>query len=471
MSSPQGISPSTAGTDLVRSLLAAGPPLLLLTTLVAVLAPKGTAWLMPLQGIAACLAYVFARGRAAVPALPARPLALSGAMLVAVVLLSAVNSADTRASLAAAALLAAYLCAAGASVLNIAREHTSAIEQYMRMVAIAVFAGAMFLAIELLTGSAIQRFLFTHIPLIRPDSPAHVGMQDGRVTVWAADEMNAGIAVANMLLWPAILGATALWHRPNLYFGIALFALVLAVTFLSNHETSKVAIVAGATVFALFALSPQAARKLVLCTWVLGIALIVPAAHLAYDARLHQAEWMPVNARARLIIWDATASRVPDAPLLGVGAAATKTMTQAENAQIRPDHVIPWDVGAHAHNIYLQIWYEVGLLGAVMLMALGCAMIWWISMLPLSAQRYALSTFTVAAAIGASSWGLWQPWFMATYCFVATVTVLAVRSTRTLPSGSNCSARSQPVSDLEPQHPHPESICDRLRPLPARERL
>jgi O-antigen ligase len=65
--------------------------------------------------------------------------------------------------------------------------------------------------------------------------------------------------------------------------------------------------------------------------------------------------------------------------------------------------------------VYLQTWYELGLVGATLLLIAGVLCLRAISALPNAAYPFALATFAVCAAELATSWEIWQRWFFMLY--------------------------------------------------------
>src|SRR5262249_21619538 len=75
--------------------------------------------------------------------------------------------------------------------------------------------------------------------------------------------------------------------------------------------------------------------------------------------------------------------------------------------------------GWHSHNAYLQAWYETGAVGALWLLALGLLVLRSLASADAAAQPYLYAIFISCAAIAASSFSLWAPWFMASFAFAA----------------------------------------------------
>ena len=93
-------------------------------------------------------------------------------------------------------------------------------------------------------------------------------------------------------------------------------------------------------------------------------------------------------------------------------------------------YVYPWRSGPHAHNVFLQVWYELGAVGARLFCALGLAVLAAIARAARPAQAYLAAGFASASVIGAFTWGLWQPWFLAAFVFSAMLAILAAEAQR-----------------------------------------
>jgi O-antigen ligase len=207
-----------------------------------------------------------------------------------------------------------------------------------------------------------------------------------------------------------------------------LVALVGSATFMSEHQSSMVALVAAGVVLALHNYAPRAAIAAVIVGWLGATFLVVPAVRTAYAANLHKAEWLMVNARARIVLWEVTARNVSLAPVFGIGWSASATVdSQFVAPPLTAGDVVKHSPNHHAHNVYLQVWYELGVLGALAFSALGLSVLAAISRFDSATRGLALSCFVSAAVIGAFSWGIAQSWYMALMTFLPTLVSFARR--------------------------------------------
>ena len=107
------------------------------------------------------------------------------------------------------------------------------------------------------------------------------------------------------------------------------------------------------------------------------------------------------------------------APVFGIGAYMTYVM----GPELTEESMIPLDptdhqerkLSRHAHNAYLQTWFELGAVGALLLLWAGLSILGRISRLPSSVVPYGLAAFSTAAALLGSAYGIWQTWYIALF--------------------------------------------------------
>ncbi len=295
-----------------------------------------------------------------------------------------------------------------------------------------VVAGAVFLAIELVFEQPIKRFVVSVLPMLRP-AKKHIAVDDGWVQEIGQYVLNRNVAMLSLMLWPFFLMTRdSFAPRSARLVAAGVFVLTAAAVFHSQHETSMIALVAASITFVAMTYVPKVMRALVLVAWVAATILVVPIAAGSYSAGLYKATWIPKTGRNRIVLWGVTAAKVRDAPLLGVGVKSTKTLDleAAAKAEWPKDHPYPLRTGRHSHNIYMQTWYELGAIGALFLLAIGLVVLNLFRRLPEDVQPYLYASFVSTAILGALSWGLWQPWFMAAFAIWATLIIMALEMQR-----------------------------------------
>jgi len=359
-------------------------------------------------------------------------LALFGAT-AAYLFINATWSLDPDRAFAASAwfVLVVLMCYSATSAL--ARWPAHSLRIAAKAFAIGIGVGTGVLLFEAATDRLATVALYNAFPFTQPDSLKDFVVRDGKIVRIAPYELNAMIAVMLLALWPALLCvATLLGGRSRYLVASALLIAATAAIFLSNHDSSKVGLCVSLIIFALATPWPTAMRKGMWLVWCLAFALVVPLATAAYKVDLHKSDFLPRSAQARVTLWAYTAEHVHATPLLGIGGSSTRKIDQSpDNRRMQWKKKVKtqgfgWRAGAHAHNAFLQTWYELGAVGVILFMVAGSAVILSLGRLPRDTQRFALAQVAAFFAIVAFAWGMWQGWLMALTGLAALYIALAV---------------------------------------------
>ena len=203
-------------------------------------------------------------------------------------------------------------------------------------------------------------------------------------------------------------------------------------------ETARLATIAGLAAALLSLAAPRLVPRLIGA--ILGLAILVMPLLVGFIPKMPTAN-LPLSAVHRLVIWDFTVARIAEKPLTGWGLEASRAMpggraqpdtvtldrlnitNPAQRAFLANPHVEVMPL--HPHNGALQLWLELGgigaLLGAVLMLALGFA-----------ASRSAVPAvgagmLASAAVTGMLSFGLWQAWWVASLLLAMVALHLAPR--------------------------------------------
>jgi len=282
--------------------------------------------------------------------------------------------------------------------------------------AIGTFVGALLAIFELLTDGAITRLALNSIHLFHTPNHKHVTIHDGQIIQLNPSDLNRNVAILTFNVWPALLVLTKMESGARRYiFCGALFVAVIVAVFLSEHQSSQIALIVSSLVFILALLWRKPIIRSLAALWCLAFVLIAPAVFFAYDQQLHMADWLPSSFRARIIIWEYTAERVFDHPWVGVGADSTRALKEPntlETAERPPGFIYPRTIGMHAHDLFLQTWFELGVIGVVLMGFAGALVALRMSLLPFEAQPFAAAQFMAFIAIASFGWGMWQTWLI-----------------------------------------------------------
>jgi O-antigen ligase len=232
--------------------------------------------------------------------------------------------------------------------------------------------------------------------LLNPDFPA----------AGALNGSNRGSVMLMLLASAAVLAARRLSH--SVWFWVLLpgFGVLL---FFAESQTALAGFVLWWLVFGVASTAPQTARCFVV--WggacfilvqpflMLGIETIDPTRSFDINA---------ASAGARLDIWIAVAHKVMEAPILGHGIEATRSITSWANDFLYfRGRSIP-----HPHNGILQVWIEFGVIGATMVAMIWVALTRCVdNVVPEDRPPLLALSASILIVIGVSH-GLWQSWWL-----------------------------------------------------------
>jgi hypothetical protein len=388
--------------------------------------PMTTTVLLPMCAIAPLALYWAANGR-----LPWYPLSPVTALLVVFALYLLVNASWSLSLDSATRTVALAFLMVGTLhvVLNTLPDLDEAPLRAMAVgTLVGLSVGGALLCLEVFSDQSLRRFLMRLVPALQPP-PQHVRMAGGGLAALAPYLPNANISVLAVLFWPAALLSVRL-GLPRLarYAALAAFALVAAAVAGSEHATSQVALVGASVAFALHRLRPRLAMPLLVGGWIAANLLVVPAVTFLYSAEAYRAAWLPESARHRIVIWRYTSQQIPKAPLLGAGIATARAMNEAEagaaESRLVPGTKLHLSTSLHSHNAYLQVWYEAGAMGMLIMLGLGVMVLRALARTEADAQPYLVAAFVACALLTASAYSIWAPWFMASLAMASVFAAL-----------------------------------------------
>lgn len=391
------------------------------------LGPRLTTAIILLLGLAGLL---HAATRSAIVSLIRPGATVTVLALLAIYLLAnaswAVDPASAYRKVAGLFLIGACCVSA---VLAVRTMDDATLTRVSRAFLIAIAVGAVALLVELASGMRVTRAIYNVMPFLRPDGAKHLSIVGERVVYIGTYVLNRNVGLFALLLWPVLALLSNVWRAGAArWLSAGLVVLLVAVIANSQHESSQLALACGTGVAGLAFLAARAIRWLLGILWCASFLLVVPLATTAYDhLELHKAEWLPYTAQARIIIWGYTAKNIPDNLLLGVGVRSTRFLDTAstEDAEKPDGHVVAPRTGRHAHNLYLQSWFELGLVGVILVILAGLRLLALIDARAGRLRPFGYGLFAAWMVIAAFAWGMWQTWLIAAYGIVAVVFALA----------------------------------------------
>ncbi|CAN7247339.1 hypothetical protein LJR225_001115 [Phenylobacterium sp. LjRoot225] len=203
------------------------------------------------------------------------------------------------------------------------------------------------------------------------------------------------------ILWPAVLvgGLRRAWQIPLLLTAVA-GTVLAAHTFLADAPV--LALPLSAVAMLVVWLAPRVG-PLLMAGGAAAIGFLMPALVWAVRAtgdygRLEQD--VQLSWSARMSYWSRTLDWIEAQPVRGWGVDASRAMGPG--------------IQLHPHNGALQVWLELGLIGAV-----AAAAFWGLSLMRLSRGASNLGMAGVAGSTAAYimfawvNFGLWQQWWLA----------------------------------------------------------
>ncbi len=280
----------------------------------------------------------------------------------------------------------------------------------------AVIAG-FFLSLFLLLGEAVSGGLISL--KLRGFTPSPTGY------FW----LNSNAAILNIMVWPL---AHLIPRGKKKTYLAAIFALLLGANAFVGYETGAVMVISGIVAASVFYLWRQKAAKVFAAIVAVGImvAPLIPGKVIDPIA-FGRIDIFPNAAVHRFYIWDFTAEKIKEKPLLGWGMNAARIIPGGKDRvvdKIRGDmgYVMP----LHPHNFALQVWLELGFPGALLLAVFLHQLVRRLGGTTVDRVAAALyaGQFTSGLVMIGFGVGIWQSWAMVTLWFTAALGVVTSRA-------------------------------------------
>ena len=327
-----------------------------------------------------------------------RPFRSSAAIPAAAIIVWALASAfwalDPQAALITVAKLAAVLLSTLLLVDGI-RDISREDHEPLRRALIGAFAiAAILLVSESLSGAAAHKWFYEF---------------QGRKDQFDETVLNRAEAMLFMMAWTTAL---VVWQLKGGLWGFApILAAIISIGIgVSNSSALAMALSLICLPFAHY-FGVWFLRGLAVLVFLSMLAApLLPGTYLSPDRWSGQFGEHQYSALHRLHIWEFTAERIAEAPILGWGMDASRRIPGGDTKLAGGGNVM----SVHPHNASLQIWLELGAIGAVLAAMALAALFWRASTLKERYQRAAAAGLLVSAlALAHLSFGIWQTWWMA----------------------------------------------------------
>lgn len=261
------------------------------------------------------------------------------------------------------------------------------------------------------------------------DMPLNRGIQPELAEGELNRNPSRGLIVLLALTWPVV--AWLLANRRGWTTALA-GAIMIAACALSLQFDQLVTAIGLGVSSLIFAIALFARRFAILAT-SFGLAvwmLIAPFATPLLVSSPQLVESVPLSWAHRIAIWRYTCARIIEQPWFGHGIDSGRMTTDMLVIRGLETRGIP----VHPHSASLQIWHDLGLVGALLSATLLIYGGWRLSR-AFAHDRYAggataavLTMFGLMANVG---WSVWQEWWMATLLLTAAlIAALGARAAR-----------------------------------------
>ncbi len=369
---------------------------------------------------------------------PAKWLALWLAALTFYALSTSFWAVNARLSMVTGAMtLGVFLCAL--AMLNAAQSLDE--EQRSRfgtVLLVGFLLGLANLQFNLETGGLVRTWLQQVLkPIIGPQRPLVMPVS-----------FDTTMTLVALLAWPTLMVCA---RRFGWIGAVVLYALGFAVLRQGGSLSSIIAYAFGGAVFLAARLLPRVmalATGLGLALWVLVSPLVLrPGWTDALSGTVAEwASWRLNSFEHRRRIWAFVISRIHQRPWLGWGLGNSRAVPGA-HTQISPGvELLP----LHPHNAALQLWLELGSVGAVLGAAFFLLVVRSLYRALPDRTEFALALALLAAAVvnGMVSYNLWHAWWLA---FIAVASCFAVAVTHRSERGGERGDQAEgPVDHASP---------------------
>jgi O-antigen ligase len=268
------------------------------------------------------------------------------------------------------------------------------------------------------------------------DFPIHRALSGIADRAYYFSVLDRGAVVLAVICWIAI--RDLILRRS--FTGVAL--VFVATLFTLAQLISLSALVGFLFATAIFALAWWQPR-LIAMVFAIGFAALtvtLPLIHPTSRSIIwlsNMAPWLRGSALHRLIIWRFASDRAAEHPFLGWGMDAARALPQGsmdirDYMQLPPDFLLGHLNGAvmplHPHDAILQWWLELGIIGAMLGLAIFAWTVWragaWQNSPPV-VQAAGLAVIAAALPPLLLDFGVWQAWWQSTLWFAAAFAMAA----------------------------------------------
>ena len=290
--------------------------------------------------------------------------------------------------------------------LGLGQEGAATLERFL---IIGVLAALLLAVFELLTGAWIS----SNLRALVGDPAELTGEASKRL-------LNNGITVLTLLTWPAVCLTV---RDGRAAATILLVGLLIAAVYLAEADVGVTAVAIGGGAVLASRLMRRWVPALV-PTLVVLVVVAAPLLMISFSPLQRHVDELPKlsgSAYHRLLIWDAASDLIRDRPLLGhgfdasraLGARVDPSIVEIDRKGERVYRGLVHPLPLHPHNMALQIWLELGLVGLLYFSGLVAALVisvWRMTATPIARDLF-LGMLVSGTVVAFTAYGAWQNWW------------------------------------------------------------
>lgn len=271
----------------------------------------------------------------------------------------------------------------------------------------ALFGSCLFVAAETMLDFGIYRVL-------HPD-------HDGFIMAFSKAAYNKSAVVFSILVWPVLyllsVRKIAHWKMDIFLVWVAVFVTVL----ITESDAALLVMIIAPIIWTVGMILP---KKIFIgfaaCILFSGVLAMPYLVHFAFFKMFDLFVWWDAAcADSRLAIWAFFAEKIQNQPLYGYGLGTVHLFSI--NAPF--DEYLGGDSVTHTHNGFIQIWTELGIIGVAVMLTLFSLL--FVRMGALSGYKLSFSMAMLATIVllAMVTYSLWAGWWLATFFWIASLTV------------------------------------------------
>ena len=235
--------------------------------------------------------------------------------------------------------------------------------------------------------------------------------------------LNSGMSVASLYLWPLGL---ILFRRYSKVISVPVVGLCFFGIYLGVSTAPILALIVGLSTMIITGLANRFGPKLLIFATAM-FTLLAPAIPSLLpnptDPQSSLSRYYALSDIHRYMIWNTTYNHIKDKPIFGHGLDSTRALyshedkittevTMKATGESAGIHAEP--IPLHPHNAILQVWLELGVVGAGLLAFFLVKILNLVQKVTRNHWEAAVcyGVFTSGLTISSLSYGIWQSWWL-----------------------------------------------------------